>query len=576
MTAPGATAPMLVPTLAALAPWRAAGVLDDGDVALVRTLLRATAQEEAHPDVVLALALAVRAPRLGHVCVELRTVDALLLRDETAPAPGALPWPEQSSWLHRLAESPLVGTAASANAHPRPPLVLEGARLYLARLWHDEVQVAARLRAMAQHPRQLTVVTGGPGSGKTTHIAQQLLARLQALPADAPFVVALAAPTGKAAARMKEVLAAALHRAGATPAVLERVATVRATTLHTLLGARPAGADERYRHHAGNPLPCDLLVVDELSMVSLPLLARTLDALRPEAQLMLVGDPDQLASVEAGTALADLVRGALDNPVLSPCLVQRTGSHRFGATSGIGALAAAVRDGNAGQALAVLEGGHADLAWEPQPAAWRGALPAVQFAMVVGQARRVTAHARAGDGGAALQEVLALRTLCAHRTGPSGAFTLNARVDEALDRTPRQPWPVGRPVIVTRNDWTLGLANGELGVVVDTPDGVRVAFTAHDADGGVRLVPPARLEAVDTVHAMTIHKAQGSEFDEVVVVLHPEGSPLLLRELLYTAITRARAKVTLVATANAVRAAVSRPVARGSGLAKRLGGAAPG
>ncbi|MEN9818534.1 MAG: exodeoxyribonuclease subunit alpha, partial [Gemmatimonadota bacterium] len=322
-TAPGRTAATLFPTLAALVPWHAAGILDDSDVALVRTLLRATAQEEAHPDVVLALALAVRAPRLGHVCVELRTVDALLVRDETAPAPGALPWPEPSSWLRHLAESPLVGTAASAQAHPRPLLVLEGSRLYLARLWHDEVQVAARLRAMAQHPGQLTVVTGGPGSGKTTYIAQQLLVRLQALPPDAPFVVALAAPTGKAAARMKEVLALALHREGATPAVLERVATVRATTLHTLLGARPSGTDERYRHHAGNPLACDLLVVDELSMVSLPLLARTLDALRPEAQLMLVGDPDQLASVEAGTALADLVRGATGNPVLAPCLVQR-------------------------------------------------------------------------------------------------------------------------------------------------------------------------------------------------------------------------------------------------------------
>jgi exodeoxyribonuclease V alpha subunit len=573
MTAPGATAPAFVPVPEALRPWHHAGVLDDGDVALVRTLLCATAQEEAHPDVVLALALAVRAPRLGHVCVELGTVDALLVRDEASAARDALPWPALGGWLRHLAESPLVGTAASAGAHPRPPLVLEGSRLYLARLWHDEVQVAARLLAMTKHPGQLTVVTGGPGSGKTTYIAQQLLARLQALSVEAPFVVALAAPTGKAAARMKEVLALALHRAGATPAVLERVATVRATTLHTLLGARPSGAQERYGHHAGNPLACDLLVVDEMSMVSLPLLARTLEALRPEAQLMLVGDPDQLASVEAGTALADLVRGALDNPVLSRCLVQRTGSHRFGATSGIGALAAAVRDGNAERALAVLEGGHADLTWAPQPAAWRGALPASHFALVVEQARRVTAHAHAGNGAAALRELLALRTLCAHRSGPSGAFTLNARVDEALDRTPRQPWPVGRPVIVTRNDWTLGLANGDLGVVVDAPDGVRVAFAAHDADGGMRLVPPARLEAVDTVHAMTIHKSQGSEFDEVVVVLPPEGSPLLLRELLYTAITRARARVTLVATEGAVRAAVARPVARGSGLAERLGGA---
>ncbi|MBU6365357.1 MAG: exodeoxyribonuclease V subunit alpha [Gemmatimonadetes bacterium] len=575
----------LVPGLPALAPWRAAGLVSEADEALVRVLLDA-AGVDAHvtPEVPLALALAIRAARLGHVCLTLSTVAQDAIReagieadeaddggDDDYPAPGdaatALPWPHPHAWRAALAASPLVAVvgADALMATAVRPLVLEGDRLYLARLWHDERQVAERLRALAQR-HALTMVTGGPGSGKTTRIARQLVAGMKDHPGDAPPTVTLTAPTGKAAARMGEALRLALAREGADPALQERLRASHPVTLHTLLGARP-DSDQRWTRHAANPLACDLLVIDELSMVSLSLLARTLDALPDAAQLMLVGDPDQLASVAAGTVLADLVRGASANPTLRAGHTHLTGSHRFTPDAGIGALAAAINGNRADEAVALLKAGDAQVHWVNPGATWRGALPAAVLERLVAQARAVAAHAAAGDGVAALAELHRLRTLCAHRAGPSGASTVNAAVDRALRLPFGDAWPVGRPVLVTRNNRALGVANGDLGVVVHADEGRRVAFPATE---GVRRLAPARLEAVDTVHAMTIHKAQGSEFDEVVVVLPPEGSPLLSRELLYTAITRARQRVTVVATEGAVRAAVGRAVARGSGLAERL------
>lgn len=282
-----------------------------------------------------------------------------------------------------------------------------------------------------------------------------------------------------------------------------------------------------------------------------------------------MGDPDQLASVAAGSVLADLVRGIATNPALQARHEHQTVSYRFTREAGIGALAAAINGNRADDVMALLNARDPQLRWEHPGAHGHGTLPDGVRRQLVAQARAVAAHAQRGDGVAALHELHALRTLCAHRTGPSGATAVNAAVDRALGVPLGDAWPVGRPVIVTRNDRALGVSNGDLGVVVHTEAGRRVAFPA--AGDTVRLVPPARLEAVDTVHAMTIHKAQGSEFDEVVVVLPPEGSPLLSRELLYTAITRAKRRVTLVATEGAVRAAVGRAVARGSGLAERLG-----
>ncbi len=587
------SAATLVPGMAALAPWRAAGVVSEADEALVRVLMDAADMDpngarELPLEVPLALALAVRAARLGHVCLTLSTIaqdaireagieadDASDDRGDEEPAPpdaanAALPWPLPDAWRAALAASPLVtvATAHSAESTPVRPLVLEGDRLYLARLWHDERRVAEQLSALAQR-HALTMVTGGPGSGKTTHIARQLVARAQDPTDDATPSVLLAAPTGKAAARMGEALRHALARVGADAALQERLRAVQPVTLHTLLGTHP-DRDPRWAYHAGNPLACDLLVIDELSMVSLSLLARTLDALPAHARLMLVGDPHQLASVAAGTVLADLVRGAANSPALQAAHTHLTGSHRFTPDAGIGALAAAVNGNRADDVVARLNARDPQVEWVNVGATWRGSLPAAVLERLVAQARAVQAHAAAGDGVAALAELHRLRTLCAHRTGPSGASTVNAAVDRALRLPFGDAWPVGRPILVTRNNRPLALSNGDLGVVVDTEAGRRVAMPA--AGDTVRLVPPARLEAVDTVHAMTIHKAQGSEFDEVVVVLPPEGSPLLSRELLYTAITRAKARVTVVATEGAVRAAVRRAVARGSGLAERLGG----
>jgi exodeoxyribonuclease V alpha subunit len=568
-----------------LAEFNRAGVLTAADVHVASTVGRLVG--ESDQPVLLAVALAVRAVRHGSVCLDLAAVPESL-------ADLDLPWPSPGAWAAAVSASPLV---AAGVVH------LEHGLVYLDRYHEQETQV---LRDLAERARRTplvdaalldpvlervfpgeqyaeqreaghrtagqwtTVLTGGPGTGKTTTVAGLLVALRAQHPADAPPLrVALTAPTGKASARLQASLGEATRPREGEPDRFtdeERgwLAGLQSMTLHRLLGRRP-DTGTRFRHHRGNRLAADVIVVDETSMVSLTMMARLLEAVRPDTRLVLVGDPDQLSSVEAGAVLGDLVSGFSsrdDSPVVALLT-----SHRFG--DRIGALAQAVRDERPDDALEILGSGDDVIEWvrhdQPSPAIRAAVLPAALAARDA---------ALTGDADRALRALETHRMLCAHRDGPAGVEHWNRRIEawlaaETGDGLHDPAYP-GRPVLVTANDYAIGLYNGDSGVVVATDRGPRVAFPA--AAGAPMLVAPARLGAIQTMHAMTIHKSQGSQVDEVTVLLPDEDSRLLTRELFYTAITRARQRVRVVGSEDAVRAAIGRRAQRASGLAVRLAG----
>ncbi|HEX2212474.1 MAG TPA: exodeoxyribonuclease V subunit alpha, partial [Mycobacterium sp.] len=312
------------------------------------------------------------------------------------------------------------------------------------------------------------------------------------------------------------------------------------------------------RHHRANRLPHDVVVVDETSMVSLTMMARLLEAVRPDARLILVGDPDQLSSVEAGAVLADLVDG-----LGGARIAELTTPHRFGES--IGRLALAIRTGDADTAVDVLRAGGDHIEWidTDQPAE-------VLRKVLQPQAIELRKAAILGDAPAALAVLDEHRLLCAHRRGPYGVRYWNHQVERWLAESTGEPiwsqWYPGRPVLVTANDYGLQLYNGDTGVTV-LRDGVLRAVIA----GTERLeFATSRLADVETMHAMTIHKSQGSQADEVTVLLPPEDSRLLTRELFYTAVTRAKEKIRVIGPQASVRAAVDRRAMRASGLRERI------
>ena len=551
-----------------------AGVIDSSDVVVAQRLTALA--KDTDERVALAVAFVVRAVRAGSVCVALADV-------EQHTAIADLPWPPAGEWLAAVAASPL--TVDPTVLH------LDDGLLYLDRYWIEECRVAQDVLALADARRSgsvpdinrlfpdsfaeqrgaaqlalsraLTVLTGGPGTGKTTTVARllALLAEQAELDGKPRLRIALAAPTGKAAARLLE--AVQLEVDALAPADRERLPALAATTLHRLLGSRP-DTSSRFRHNRENRLPHDVIVVDETSMVSLTMMARLLEAVRPDSRLLLVGDPDQLASVEAGAVLADLVEGltaVVDSPVAT--LVT---PHRFGES--IGALADAIRDGDADAAVRVLAAGGEHIEWVDvhQPAE-------VLRKVLVPHALRLREAAVLGDADAALKTLEQHRLLCAHRRGPYGVAYWNRQVERWLSEQTDMPlwadWYVGRPVLVTANDYGLGLYNGDTGVAVLRDGGLRAAMAT--SAGPVQFAT-GRLADVETMHAMTIHKSQGSQAVEITVLLPPTDSRLLTRELLYTAVTRAREKVRLVGSADQLRAAVTRRAIRATGLSRRLAG----
>jgi exodeoxyribonuclease V alpha subunit len=523
-----------------------AGVLTAADVH-VAARLSALAGETS--DLVrLACALAVRAPRLGHVYVDLESVRATTAVEDSVDV-SALPWPEPGEWTTLVAGSRLVALGDDVADGNVTPLRLSGTRLYLDRYLREELQVAADLTAFAGAGR-LRIIAGGPGTGKTTMVATivtELIEEARAAGRPDPLI-ALAAPTGKAAARLQEAVP------GHT-----------ATTLHRLLGTRP-DTRSRFRHNRSQRLPHDVVIVDETSMVSLSMMARLLEAIRPDARLVLVGDPDQLVSIEAGAVLGDIVAAGGDDVTM----LERT--HRFG--GGIAELAAAIRGGDGEDVMAVLEGAPEGVVWLPadSEAGFDSAVLAPIRAAAVASARSVLEAARAGHAQAALAALGSFRLLCAHRRGPQGVSSWTARIERWLAEavtgfSAADQWYVGRPLLVTENDYELNLYNGDTGVVIARGEQRVAVFQRGTA---VLEYEPAKLAGIETVHAMTIHKSQGSQFGTAAVLLPEPDARILTRELLYTAATRAQKQLLLAGGAEAVRAAVARPVARASGLSARL------
>lgn len=640
--------------LALLDAWADGGQLRRLSAAFARFI---GSMEESTPRLVVACALLSELEGRGHSC--------LLLAELAADPAGMMGWtPEQwqplaalagpwpagaDAWRALLAGAAQVWPVGDVDA--QQPLVLDGERLYLRRYWRDETRVAQAVRDRALAPctpdvgevrrwldvlfdhapreggpdwqkiacavalrGQLGIITGGPGTGKTYTVAR-LLALLFATEGRqrAGMRIALAAPTGKAAARLKQSIDQALDELAARvgPALPLRELAARmgaARTLHSLLGARP---DTRaFQHHAGNQLDVDVLIVDEASMIHLEMMAALLAALPAHARLILLGDKDQLASVEAGAVLGDLCHdaqgGGYDQPTLAYALaatgqaipapfhgtagaiaqqtVMLRQSRRFGGP--IGALALAVNDGDVEGAQAVLRTrGAPTVAWlEPAQQS-----DVVQLA-VAGRAGLGAGYQpylkllRDGPAAGVAHEawVLAVlkafetfRILCAVREGEWGVAGLNEVIEQRLEAAGwlrrRGEWYVGRPVMVTRNDYGSGVFNGDIGLTLPDPvrpGALRVYFSEGDK---VRSVLATRLRNVETGFAMTVHKSQGSEFSHTVLVLPREGGGVLARELIYTGITRARDAFTLVSpTAQLLREAIGQRTRRASGLRSLL------
>ena len=583
--------------------------------------------------VLLGAAFAARAPRLGHVCVDLTTIeDTASSETDSDVDVGVLPWPSPAAWLTAVSDSALVGEDL--------PLFLSGTNLYLNRLWLDEVAVASDLLARGCAPppvvdedllsaglvelfgsgsddpdpdrlqpiaaatavlRRVTVIAGGPGTGKTTTVSRLLaLLEQQSAAAGGPApLVALAAPTGKAAARLEESVHAEATVMQVDDELRQRLIDLKGTTLHRLLGFNP-GNRTRFRHDRANPLRHDVVVVDETSMVSLSMMARLLEAVRPEARLVLVGDPEQLASIEAGAVLGDIVgpasvglclgdeardrvaavcRRDLASDTEHACaigdgVVALRHVHRH--KGAIAQLAGAIQSGDAEATLAVLRAGGSNVEWIASEAEGSefGDLRAVRAA-AVDSGRSAIEAARNGKAGDALAALAGFRLLCAHRRGPDGVTTWTQEIErwllaEVEEFSVGSDWYVGRPLIVTENDPALGLFNGDIGVVVKGRH--RPMEAAFERAGEVVRVSPTRLAAVDTVYAMTVHKSQGSQFSTVAFLVPGPGSRVLTRELLYTAVTRAREHLYVIGTEESIRAAVARPITRASGLRHALWG----
>jgi len=573
----------------------------------------------APPSLLPVVSLASNAVGKGNICLNLADI-----ADRDIVIDGAqLRLPEVGHLKSELARTGVVGPPGSF----RPLVLDDDGRLYLYRYWQyewtlartilaqagrapDEVDEALlsegvarlfpggaggetdwqKIAAVAAVRKGFCVISGGPGTGKTSTVVKIITLLLeQANGGD--LRIALAAPTGKSAARLTESIRLMKEKLDCRADVKIRIPE-EVTTIHRLLGVRKDSV--RFRHGEDNLLPHDVVIVDEASMVALPLMAKLAMALTGDARLILLGDRDQLASVEAGAVLGDICGGGRQEPFsagfaeyvarvagekvaavssgavtppLADSLVVLKKNYRFAADSGIGAVARVVNAGDGGGAIDLLTAGSC---WHESPPA--DALKRFLAARVIDG---YGAYLAAQSPVEALRLFDNFRILCALRQGTYGVSGVNALVEEILADNgladARSRWYPGRPVMVTVNDYHLKLFNGDVGIVLPDPDteGVlRVWFP--DSEGGVRSVSPVRLPAHETVYAMTVHKSQGSEFERVLMLLPGHDSETLTRELIYTGLTRSKRDVEVWGSAEVFTAAVARRIERKSGLRDAL------
>ncbi len=593
------------------------GLLNDLDVYFAELLL----QKSDQPSELLALAAAVtsRATNEGHVCFDLNEMADRPLTGLDGQVIASVP--SLNDWSARLRQSGVIGTPGE-----HQPLILNASgRLYLHRYWKYEHRLGFLLdeRAGRQAPdvdeavlrtglkqlfpntgdeidwqkqaaatavlRRLSVISGGPGTGKTTTV-MRLLALLRQQPGGAALRIALAAPTGKAAARLQEAIQQSRGSHQLPPSLMDSL-PAQASTLHRLLGVRHGSTD--FVHNRDNPLALDVLVLDEASMVDVAMMAKLLEALPDFARLILLGDKDQLASVEAGAVLGDICSGyrgpmphfaeqllrvtgespppdSSDPRALADSVVVLKKSYRFDSASPIGRLASAVNSGNFKQAWELLEeGGTASEIRRIPVTDDTAKLAAGRYAKIFEMIGKELAPS---EIFASLNDY---RVLCALQQGSNGVIAINRRIEAELRSrgyiTGDSEWFQGRPVMVTRNSYGLGLYNGDIGIALSNPQaGGEISVVFPVADGSFRWIAPARLPEHQTVFAMTVHKSQGSEFNEVLLQLPARDNPLLTRELLYTAITRARSRFHISTELEVFRSLVHRQLRRNSGLAEVL------
>jgi exodeoxyribonuclease V alpha subunit len=610
------------------------GYLTEIDVHFADFMTRLDGRENG--AVALAAALISRSAGNGHVCLDLNTV-ARSLTVTPGETHAAVICPETAEWIKHLRTSPVIGCPGEQR-----PLILDDCeRLYLYRYWRYEQDLVAainlrtgdkndyenvrpealqnaferlfpsgrgggevdwqKVAALVALMKSFCVISGGPGTGKT-HTVAKILALLTEQAGDTRFRAALAAPTGKAAAKLSESMKTAVKTLACSPALKERI-PVEAQTIHRMLD--PIPGTPYFRFDKNNPLPVDAVIVDEASMIDLALLSKLATALPDRARLVLIGDKDQLASVEAGAVLGDICdRGrrhrfsvkfcetarqvigtALDacgsekTRGIQDCIVNLVKSYRFDDHGGIGALSRAINRGDVDRAMNVLKtAADGRIGWRPVSSA-RELYRSLEEPVVRGYRDYLSTD----DPLLAMERFSRFRILCAVNRGSRGVEALNHATEKMLRRKGlikpekdryQDRWYAGRPILVTANDYVLGLFNGDIGLAASTSADDKASLIVHfpGHDGRTRGIATARISGVETVYAMSIHKSQGSEFDQVHVVLPDADSAVLTRELIYTAVTRARSSVTLWGQKQVLEKALSRQITRRSGLREALWG----
>ena len=606
------------------------GIFSDIDIHFAGFIERFSADED--PNVFLAAALASRATGSGDICLDLDAAAETLLFEKQDDA-DTLICPPLAHWRKTLISSPAVGRPGD-----KCPLILDACnRLYLYRYWEYENKLSDAIRQRAKgdlhdfNSRQLknvlkrlfpptnvdeinwqeiaaviavlkrfSVITGGPGSGKTFTIARILVLLLECALKDEAKIY-LAAPTGKAAARLAESILEAKELLDCSDDIKNKIPS-EVYTIHRLL--KPIGGTPYFHHNSENILPADIVVVDEASMVDLALMSKLLQALAPETRLLLIGDKDQLASVEAGSVLGDicdrqvahgftksflnkieqLVQNDLSDSVsyakdfsgLQDCITVLQKSYRFTPQSGIGGLSRSVNRGDGDAALALLKNpAEKSITWH-EIRSNVNLVRDLSRLIVEGYRKYLTID----DPVLAMGEFNRFKILCALKIGPFGVNSINGLAEQVLNREGLLPhaqpgphqWYRGRPILITQNDYNLGLFNGDIGITLPNPDSPSDELYVYfpEASGAFKRFPTHRLSGHQTVYAMTIHKSQGSEFDHTILLLPEKDYPLLTRELIYTGLTRARQKVSIWGSESVLKAAIARKIERTSGLRDAL------
>jgi len=576
---------------------------------------------DKEPMVFITAVLVSSYRRKGHVCLDL----AGLKKESLAEWEGhfQVSFPESKEWVSILRKSSVVGEPGDFK-----PLILDpSSRLYLNRYYEYQESIAHHIRHIAKQKmpapdkkiladgldrlfpksdekeninfqrmaaivsahKQLCVISGGPGTGKTTTVTG-ILSLLLELSGEEGLSILLGAPTGKSAARLRESVKQAGEKAAVSNFVKEMIPDV-AFTIHRMLGISANAPHARYNRK--NHLPADVVVVDEASMIDISLMAKLIEALRDDAKLILIGDRHQLASVEAGSVFFDICGPFEANEThgLNPedemyaltdgihnFVVQLEKSYRFEEGSGIAALCKSVREGEDAHSLSLLQDvEHDDISIKSLPGI-AGMEAAIADTVVTGYEGFI----RSENPMDAIKKFDKFKVLCALREGPYGVSSLNHAIENILAERgfiqTEDEWYHGRPVIITGNDYNLGLFNGDTGIALKDPDGkdnsdddssVYVFFSNGD---GMRKIHPNRLTSCETAYALTVHKSQGSEYDQVLVILPDRVLPIVTRELIYTGITRARLKVEVLSNGTIFRQGVLEKIERASGLFDSLWG----